>query len=175
VPADDGVRLVADPEGRSVGTLLVIRRKEHMISVREMTAASLETGVHYPVKTESAPNPSVRDVRLWYSVFLATVRSRASWTQRSYAERNQWYATGTDHRLHGQVTREGTRAAWWWGMAKEAPPRGAWCYVCATMIHTYDVSSVMSHAARAAVMDHRAAHIRELLAADHALTSGGSK
>lgn len=166
---------VTDPEGRHVGLILKTRRQQHWIGLPELIAQSASQTSISVIAAEEYETLPADAMRAWYAAFTAAAGSKASWTQLGYAERNQWYTTSMDHRLHGQVTREGTRSAWWWGMVKAAAPRGAWCYLCNAMIHTYDVSAPMSHVARVAVMSHRFHHVAALVSDDLTIPTGGSK
>ena len=40
---------------------------------------------------------------------------------------------------------------------------GAYCYVCNTLIHAYDLTRGATHPVRLAVMNHRAGHAAEVL------------
>jgi hypothetical protein len=144
---------------QSVGILLATRRKEHMISLAEMRRAAAIGDILDVDHAEGVAEPFVESVQGWYATFLTVVSVKASWQQLPYAERNQWYSTGTDRLLHARVAAAGTRAAWWWGRNRATSPRGAWCYLCDKLIRSYDVSSPMSHAARCDIMAHRAWHV----------------
>lgn len=153
---------VIDPEARDVGELLRRRRIEYKVMPDQMCAGGGLMSRDTLLDIEGCAQPYTADVRLWYAAFLAEAAKRVSWANRSYAERNQWYTTSADNDLHRQAYTSALRVAWWWGKANTSSPRGAWCYLCSRIIHRYDVSTAMSHAARVAVMAHRAEHVIDL-------------
>jgi hypothetical protein len=166
MPQDPDTDLVIDPEHRSVGMILKTRRQSHQVGLSDLRFELPRRALADVAGAESLPRPPVGAVRVWYSALIRAVANKASWQKQTYAERNQWYSTTMDRRLTDVANTRAQRVLWWWGQVKAVAPRGAWCYVCNEMIHTYDVSSMMSHAARVSVMSHRAFHVQALVLDD---------
>lgn len=151
--------LAVDPQGRNMGIMLKTRRQEHQVSITQMIDRA---GPGYSIlvtAAEAYASPPMDSVRQWYSTLILLVGMKVSWQKQPYAQRNQWYCTDADLVLRTVAQELSPGVHWWWGQVKAMAPRGAWCYLCRAMICTYDVSSLMSHPARAAVMAHRALHV----------------
>ena len=75
------------------------------------------------------------------------------------AMREQWYATPDDYRMREDVMATRPKVVWWWGARGDLGARGAWCYLCNTLIYRYDIGRGATRAARFEIMAHRYKHI----------------
>ena len=79
-----------------------------------------------------------------------------------WARRNQPLVSDDDRLLIERARQGGRLVAWWWGRARRSD--GFWlrCHICGAEFYRWGSSKPLSPEARAAVMEHRAAHLAEL-------------
>lgn len=114
---------------------------------------------------EKAQRPAIEMIETHHAALMAAYVGAADAHLVPLARREQWYATSQDAVLWQLAMESNPRISWWWGVRHHDAPRGAWCHLCGSVIHRYDVGRGMTSRARKAVMRHRLEHIEELTAA----------
>ena len=114
---------------------------------------------------ERAQRPASHLVEAHHAALMAAYVGAPGARPVPLARREQWYATPADKALWDRVMEDNPRVSWWWGVTRNTASRGAFCYLCNTLIHGYDVGRGLTARARYAVMDHRLRHITNTIAA----------
>lgn len=110
---------------------------------------------------ERATRPAVHLIEQHHTALMAAYVTGGHTPAVPLARREQWYANEHDTALWIEASRINPRVSWWWGVRSNAVPRGAWCYLCESLIHGYDVGRGMTKRARKAVMAHRLEHLTQ--------------
>lgn len=111
---------------------------------------------------EKAQRPAIKLIEEHHTALMAAYAAGGTTPDVPLARREQWLSTGQDQILWRQAMTSNPRVVWWWGVRSDTGPRGAWCHLCGSMIHGYDVGRGLTAPARKAVMAHRLEHIRDL-------------
>lgn len=111
----------------------------------------------------STLEPSILRIRRFHYALMEVYERLPTPTAVPVPFREQWFTTRHDQLLHSNVLMSGRRTAWWWGARRTERGTGAYCYVCDTLIHPYDLGRGVTHPVRFAVMQHRAGHVARLI------------
>jgi hypothetical protein len=157
-------------EDRQVGAHLRAHRERLGVARSELIAAYTDGSDQDVRFAERAEHPALRVIERYHTALMAAYVGAPGRFVVPLARREQWYATEADTALWQQAMQASPAVVWWWGVRSQTSPRGAWCHLCNTMIHGYDVGRGMTARARKAVMAHRLQHISTLTAASAAQT-----
>jgi hypothetical protein len=148
-----------NPEHIHIGRALKTHREMLHVDDAALAKALGEAGYVGFRFAEAAVIPSIRVIRWYHGGVLTAFKQRPGGSTVSMGLREQWWATEADSALCRAAYDRHPRSRWWWAPRKTERGAGAYCYVCDTLIHPYDVGHDVTHNARLAVMEHRAAHI----------------
>lgn len=111
---------------------------------------------------ESAQKPSAQRIRWYHDTLITAYTAAGSEADVPFGRREQWWDTALDRLLWQDALEIRRGVHWWWAPRQLDGRMGALCYLCTTMIHTYDIKSGATHPMRVAVMEHRDEHWRRL-------------
>jgi hypothetical protein len=148
-------------EDHRVGAHLKAHREHLGVSFAELIEAA-GVGTDERMRwIERASHPAIALIERHHQALMNAYVIAEGQVACPMARREQWYATEADQTLWLEAVQTRPQIVWWWGVRKDAAPRGAWCYLCDRMIHGYDVGRGMTRRARQAVMAHRYEHLTD--------------
>lgn len=155
--------LLDNPEHLHIGRQLVAHRDALGVTAGMLERVAGHGDVLDIRWIEQATEPSILRIRRYHWLVIEAYEAQDVKPAVSVGFREQWFTSPRDATLHHQILSGGRRTAWWWNAARTERGAGAFCYVCNTLIHAYDLTRGMTHPARLAVMNHRAGHVAALL------------
>lgn len=152
-----------NPEHVHIGRALREHRDALGVTESAMAAAGGEGSRQELMWMVQAAQLSVLRIRRFHWLLIEAYEALDPPVRAPGPLREQWFTTRHDQVLHHQALGSGRRTAWWWGASRTPRGAGAFCYVCSTLIHPYDLGRGATHPVRLAVMNHRAAHVADLI------------
>lgn len=147
-----------NPERIHIGRALREHRNRLGVSDQDMLTANAEIGMLDVRFAENAQNTSLRMIRWYHDQVIVAYQASAQHPENSIGEREQWWTTRFDYQLWDAAISRHRGVFWWWNPRKTPRGTGAYCYLCDTLIYTYDIGRGVTHNVRLAVMEHRAEH-----------------
>lgn len=145
-----------------VGVAISAHRIALGVRLRDVITAAgvgMDTAIKF---VESAKRPSPAMIERHHAALMAAYVTAGTTTDVQVPRREQWWATEQDVALWHASLTAWPSVRWWWGIRRDAEGQGAYCYVCSSMIRTFDVGRGVTGPVRRAVMDHRYGHIINL-------------
>lgn len=149
-------------EPAHVGALLGGHRVQLGVTVEQLGKALGRRGANQVWNIENHPLPPYEQVEHHHQGLIEAYLTCGNAKPVGLARREQWWATAADMALWQYAATENPPVNWWWGTRNGAEGRGAWCNLCAELLHGYDSGRGMTRRARIGVMAHRLRHITAL-------------
>jgi hypothetical protein len=161
-----------NPERLHVGRALKAHRELLGLSPDQLLAVAPANSGHDVRWCERAANLDEQVIRWYHNIAMDACKLAGAGTQLAFGQREQWWTTAFDDQLWHRAMIERRGVYWWW--APRATPRGtgALCYLCDSLIHTYDIKNGATHPMRAAVMTHRCGHHAARRTPEHTTMKG---
>lgn len=157
-----------------VGKAIKAHRELLEITFEQLVASDDRSDTKTLAFAERAPLPSIEVVERHHRALIDAVEIKGPTRITQKCRREQWWTTDLDMELWRRASDLSPAVVWWWGIRLKSGERGAWCYLCRSLIHGYDVGRGVTAAARKAVMDHRMDHHDRIKAAKSAAKEGSN-